>query len=234
VDVNEYARLHRQFVVETPMPLLEQVARPGVVADLGCGDGTVLWTLHRRGLLTGPTYAVDVAPERVRRAEGVAPGVVGVVADATRVPLADGSVDGVVASMVIEHVPDDAALVAEVARLLRPGGWWYVSTVIRGRRAWWIYEVDGVRRLDPTHVREYESEEEVVRALAHPALAVHDVRIEPLRYPLPDLVLRALARAGAVADLGTVYERHPFAGRLRGVTLRVPGYQAIEVAGARR
>jgi SAM-dependent methyltransferase len=47
------------------------------------------------------------------------------------------------------HVRDDRVLVREVARLLRPGGLWYVGTILRGERAWWFYRGGGVRRLDP-------------------------------------------------------------------------------------
>lgn len=234
LDIEEYARCHRHFLVEALPPLLERAARPGVVADLGCGDGTILWALRRRGVLTDTAYAVDASAERVRRAELVAPGVVGIVADAAHVPLPDESVDGVVAAMVIEHMEDDRALVDEVARLLRPGGWWYVSTVLRGPRAWWIYKVDGVRRLDPTHVREYDSERDFEAVLAHPALEGHETRIEPLRYPVSDLVLRALSRVGLAADASSVYQRRPWTARLRAARLRVPGYSALEVAGRRR
>jgi SAM-dependent methyltransferase len=196
----------------------------------------VLHALHARGLLGPTTYAVDRSPERVAVAEGVASGVVPVVADATSVEaLAAASVDGVIASQVIEHVPDDRALVAEIARLLKPSGWWYVGTVLRGPRAWWFYRVDGVRRLDPTHVREYETEAEVLAILAHDELEVERVLIEPLRYPVSDLVLRAVGRAGFVSPrrLRDAY-RSVIPERARALRLRVPDYYLIEVAGRKR
>ena len=39
-----------------------------------------------------------------------------------RLPFADGTFDRVIASEVLEHIPDDAAAMAELARVLRPGG----------------------------------------------------------------------------------------------------------------
>jgi SAM-dependent methyltransferase len=42
--------------------------------------------------------------------------------DATRLPFADGAFDRVIAAEVLEHIPNDAAAVAELARVLRPGG----------------------------------------------------------------------------------------------------------------
>ena len=42
--------------------------------------------------------------------------------DALALPFADGSFDRVIASEVLEHIPDDEAAMAELARVLRPGG----------------------------------------------------------------------------------------------------------------
>lgn len=50
------------------------------------------------------------------------------VADAHRIPLADGAVDGVVVQAVLEHVLDPAKVVEEVHRVLRPGGVVYAET----------------------------------------------------------------------------------------------------------
>jgi SAM-dependent methyltransferase len=213
-----------------------ETVRPGVIADLGCGDGAVLRALARRGLLGDETFAVDLSPERVQVAARTVPGVKPLVADAANVDaLDDGVLDGVIVSQVIEHLPDDRALATEIARLLRPGGWWYVGTVLRGPRAWWFYRIEGVRRLDPTHIREYESEAELRRALDNEALSVDRVRIAPLRYPLSDLALRAFGKAGLLgADQLRGAYRSPLLKRLRNLPLPVPGYRLVEVSGRKR
>lgn len=43
--------------------------------------------------------------------------------DITRLPFADGSFDVILCSHVLEHIPDDAAAMRELRRVLRPGGW---------------------------------------------------------------------------------------------------------------
>ena len=177
--LERYSREHRHFVAGARLPpLLAEVARPGVIADLGCGDGAVLAALEQLGLLEA-SFAIDLSPERVAAAERAVPSTVGIVASASATGLPDASVDGVVCSQVIEHIPDDRELAPELARILRPGGWFYVGSVLRHRHAFWFYKVEGVRRLDPTHVREYGSLDELLRALADPGLRAASVRTRP-------------------------------------------------------
>jgi SAM-dependent methyltransferase len=96
--------------------------RGQVVADLGCGPGFYTRALRAAGADVLP---VDNDEEELRLAGAPPEGAI--VADAGALPLADGSVDGVFASNLLEHTPDTAAVLAEIERVLRPGGWAYVS-----------------------------------------------------------------------------------------------------------
>ena len=64
-------------------------------------------------------------------------------------PIADESFDFVVSFQVIEHIVDDLGLVAEVARVLRPGGKFIVSTPNRAMSL----------TRNPWHIREYIASE---------------------------------------------------------------------------
>jgi len=233
-EFERYSRIHRQFLTTELPPLLEHVAAPGRICDLGCGDGAALWGLHRRGLLDGG-FAVDLSPDRVRAAAEAVPDVQGVVADATATGLPGGCADGVIAAQLIEHLPDDKLLAPELARLLRPGGWWYVGSVIKLPRGWWVYKVDGERRLDPTHVREYENAEQLLAVLRHSRLSVGRVMVTPMRFAVADLLLRALVKVGVLSPklLSNAYRRSRPLRLLRRLKLRVPGYELVEVSGQR-
>lgn len=202
---------------------------PRVLADLGAGEGALLYALEQAGLLGERAYAVDLSERSLAIAATISDKVVPVVADVVAAAsIADGSVDAVVSSQTIEHLPDDRALVAEVARILRPGGWFYVSTVLRGRHAWWFRRGRLGWQIDPTHVREYASEADFAAALEHPLLEVERIESRPLRFPAADPVLRLLGAAD-------VYERRPLLARVRtAVRLRVPGYRWVEASGHRR
>jgi SAM-dependent methyltransferase len=99
--------------------------------DLGCGFGRHAFEALRRG---ATVVACDMAfPEltqvigtanAMRDAGEIAPGLscTSVNGDGTRLPFADASFDRVIASEVMEHVPDDMAALDELTRVLRPGG----------------------------------------------------------------------------------------------------------------
>ena len=53
-------------------------------------------------------------------------------ADLTGLPLGDGTIDYVVCSHVLEHIADDRSAMAELARVLRPGGWAFLPVPVRG------------------------------------------------------------------------------------------------------
>jgi SAM-dependent methyltransferase len=106
--------------------------RPGMtVLDLGCGEGRHAFEAYRRG---ARVVAVDWGQAEVattkrwlgaiaEAGEAPAGGRYEVVrGDLTALPVPDASVDRVIASEVLEHIPDDATAFAEIARVLAPGG----------------------------------------------------------------------------------------------------------------
>ena len=110
----EFAALH--WLAAARARLVPPAARPGaVLVDVACGGG--LMAAHTRGY-------VHVGVDLVASAVGVAAahGVRAVRARAESLPVADGVADVVVAGEILEHVADLDAVVAEAARVLRPGG----------------------------------------------------------------------------------------------------------------
>src|SRR3989454_10429195 len=230
----------RYFLTAWLPPLLRATAERSprrVLADLGAGDGGTLWPVARAGAVGETIAAVDISPEHVALCERLSPKVQGIVSDVAHVDeLPDASVDAVISSQVIEHLPDDRVLAPEIARLLKPGGWFYVASVIRGPHAFWLYKGKPPAperwQLDPTHMREYESEEHFRSALAHPELELDVVRSNQLKFGLTDFILRmaALARLVRRERLPELYLQLPawVAAARRAIGVPIPGYKCVE------
>jgi ubiquinone/menaquinone biosynthesis C-methylase UbiE len=92
----------------------------GRVLELGAGNG-----LNFPYYPAGVTEVVAVEPEaylRERAREAATPSIIVVDGVADRLPFADESFDAAVASLVLCSVPDQASALAELWRVLRPGG----------------------------------------------------------------------------------------------------------------
>jgi SAM-dependent methyltransferase len=96
----------------------------GVVADVGCGTGRALPGLRDAVGPGGTVLAIDVTREmlEVARERAAASRAALVLADAERLPLADASVDALLAAGLVGHLADPVAGLAELARVTRPGG----------------------------------------------------------------------------------------------------------------
>jgi SAM-dependent methyltransferase len=105
--------------------------RDGVrLLDLGCGGGRHAFEAWRRGATVVALDASEAEPKEVRAVLGAMieagevqrPGGDAVNGDALVLPFPDATFDCIIASEVLEHVWADTTAIAELARVLRPGG----------------------------------------------------------------------------------------------------------------
>jgi ubiquinone/menaquinone biosynthesis C-methylase UbiE len=131
-DRAESTRLQRQSDELRPdsAALLDRAGiRPGQTAiDLGCGPSGIIEMLAERVSPGGRVVGLDADPAHVAMARDLARqrglgNVEIVAADARRTGLPSGSFDLVHARTLLVTVPQPAAVVAEMVRLARPGGW---------------------------------------------------------------------------------------------------------------
>ncbi len=81
--------------------------------------------------------------------------------DATRLPFADNSFDRIIASEVMEHIPDDGAAMAELTRVLKPGGIMAVTVpaYFPEKICWKLSDEYYAPKSEGGHVRIYTAEE---------------------------------------------------------------------------
>jgi SAM-dependent methyltransferase len=120
------------------------------VLELGCGPGD-LWLQNMPRVPPGWRITLsDLPPGMLEQAatnlrDQPHPFTFALI-DAQWIPLADESFDAVIANHMLYHVPDRSRALAEMRRVLRPGGRFYASTVGR----WHLRELwDLIGRVDP-------------------------------------------------------------------------------------
>jgi SAM-dependent methyltransferase len=134
---NEYAddaRLRRRAaaftgettVADARVPLVTAVvaAQPKRILEVGCGWGELAeWVGRETG---AEVVAIDLSPRMVELARER--GIDAQVGDVQALPFADGEFDVAIAAWMLYHVPDLDRALAELARVLRPGGRLVVAT----------------------------------------------------------------------------------------------------------
>jgi arsenite methyltransferase len=96
----------------------------GTALDVGSGPGSVTSSLADAVGPDGLVLGVDISEAMLARAvrTEAGPQVGFLRADAQRLPLRDNTIDAVVSLAVLQLIPNPAAALAEIARVLRPGG----------------------------------------------------------------------------------------------------------------
>jgi SAM-dependent methyltransferase len=142
------------------------------VLDMGCGAGRHAFEMYKRG---ADVIALDQDADELstvsewfaamREEGGLPEGAEADVkqGDALDLPFADGEFDRIVASEVLEHIPDDDRAISELVRVLRPGGTIAV-TVPRWlpEKVCWALS-DEYHEVEGGHVRIYRGDELVAK-----------------------------------------------------------------------
>ena len=147
-NLDARVHLHERFSENTESPnrwMLRQLEADATarVLELGCGPGH-FWRDTRDQQPAGwRVLCTDLSPGMAAEACAALAGEAGLsfaAADAQALPFSDASFDLVLANFMLYHVPDRPRALAEIRRVLRPGGQFAAMTVGRGHMA-------GVREL---------------------------------------------------------------------------------------
>ena len=162
------------------------------VIDVGCGAGRHSFEAYRRGadVIAFDQNASDLNDVdeilQAMKDQGEVPASAraeAVKGDALDLPFADGAFDCVIASEILEHVPEDGRAIAELVRVLKPGGTLAV-TVPRWlpERVCWALS-DEYHANEGGHIRIYRADELRGKVLAHGLRPTHTHHAHALHSP---------------------------------------------------
>jgi ubiquinone/menaquinone biosynthesis C-methylase UbiE len=109
---------YHRMLDDLEVELVERYGAGKDVLEVGCGTGLILDRV--RGFARS-AQGIDLSGGMLARAAGR--GLAVAQASATSLPLATASVDVACSFKVLAHIPDIAGALAEMARVVRPGGW---------------------------------------------------------------------------------------------------------------
>jgi SAM-dependent methyltransferase len=106
------------------------------VADLGCGSGVFTDLLRQRGY---NSIGLDLSPKLIELGRRKFPGIEFIEGDVEHLPFPAQSLDGILLSGIVHHLPDPARCASEAFRVLRPGGRFVAFDPNRMNPFMWLY-----------------------------------------------------------------------------------------------
>lgn len=226
MDIEEYSKYQQVYAGEPSHVFLKSLTSIPWKSflDLGCGDGSLLYALNKEHRLDGKTVsAIDLSHIRVDVVKKINKNFNCFVADACNVKqIADGAIDFLASSQVVEHVDNDEDLVKEAYRLLSNDGVFYLATVFKKWYGWYFYRCKEKWVLDPTHLREYTKDSQLLDLLDKYGFEVVINRKKIASRSLISFVLRRLHAKRHMYD-------SPLVKILGALRFPIPGYYEWEL-----
>jgi ubiquinone/menaquinone biosynthesis C-methylase UbiE len=132
---------------------LSGLATGARLADLGCGSGAFTHRLKAAGY---DCIGLDISRKLVELGRRKYPDIEFLEGDVERLPFADASLDGILLSGVVHHLPDPSRCAAEVFRVLRPGAHFVAFDPNRMNPFMWLYRDRSSPFYSPVGVTENE------------------------------------------------------------------------------
>jgi ubiquinone/menaquinone biosynthesis C-methylase UbiE len=230
-DVTAVFGIYHRFLLDPFLDRVAESAGPGRALDLGCGTGVIAVSLVQRGFdVVGVDHSPDmlaIAEQKLAdsRSSGTYELMTG---DVRSLPLPSAEFDCVTCQGLLHHLENIRPCIAELVRVLKPGGFFYVSepclntTPLKriGASVW--HKLRAPRAMHEDGIP--ESVETPIDANAlRSVLTDSGVRfetvflthLEPLRFALPDRLYLSVVRAASFpwrrtrGDLVFVFGRKP-------------------------
>lgn len=198
-----------------------------IVADFGSGGGTLLYNVAK--ITDAKLIGIEQAESAIAISKKLIPRYEARQEDVLKTSLKNESIGFVLSTMTIEHV-DENKFVSEIYRTLKPGGYFLVTSIMKNNFAWYFYKnARGVRVLEPTHLKEYRSIQELEKLLESFKFTIIKSTATRIKFPLIDPLLKTISRI-AKSDLFCGFASNKPVETFRLMTrIPVPGYFALEI-----
>lgn len=131
--------------------LIKKFGRGGKYFDAGCGTGLILRHCPKNSV------GLDINPRNIEKARKYLPGIKLILGDIENTPFNDNFFSTVICTEVFEHLPNPSKALAEILRILEPGGV-LIGTVPKVNFFWRLRVLSSTHPGEPYH-KEYKRDE---------------------------------------------------------------------------
>jgi 2-polyprenyl-3-methyl-5-hydroxy-6-metoxy-1,4-benzoquinol methylase len=169
MDIENYSKIAPQYYDATISCLLVKYLETEKfmnLLDCGCGDGSLLYSMNKfRYLDKKNVIAIDLSKNRIELVKKINTNISAKIDSAEELKtIEDNSIDFFISTQVIEHV-DDKKMIKQIEKKVKKGGIIYISTVFKKWYGWYFYRNQLGWVLDPTHLREYTQDKQLLDLL---------------------------------------------------------------------
>ncbi len=197
MDIEEYSIIAPQYYNDNISSLLRKYldcSNYNNILDCGCGDGSLLHALNKLNYLNNKKiFAIDLSKNRIKMVKEINPNIVAVIDNAEKlISIKNNSIDFFISTQVIEHV-DDKRMIKQIKKKVRNGGIVYISTVFKKWYGWYFYRNKNKWVLDPTHIREYSSDKQLLNLFGKNKFKLLEQRKRLQWFPICDFFIKRIA-----------------------------------------
>lgn len=163
--------------------------------DAGCGDGSLLYALNKKKYFDEKIiYAIDISQNNIDLCKQIDPNFQCFVNSACDMKdIADGSINFLISTQVIEHVPIDEDMIKEIERALdKKQNIVYLSTIFKKWYGWYFYKCNNKWTLHPEHCREYTADNQLLDLLKKYNFNIIESKKSLLWFPISHFFLRRI------------------------------------------
>lgn len=196
MDIEKYSKVAPQYYSDDISELLKKYLLNHSftsLLDSGCGDGSLLNALLKNNFLNNKkVFAIDLSKNRIELIRSLGGNITANVDNAEEMEtIENDSIDFFIATQVVEHV-DDKKMIDAIYRVVKKGGTIYISTVFKKWYGWYFYRNNKKWVLDPTHLREYKEDRELLNLLDKEKFELLETKKTLVLFPLTDFFVKRI------------------------------------------
>ncbi|MEK7177817.1 MAG: glycosyltransferase [Patescibacteria group bacterium] len=224
-DYSDYLFQYYSITVPDLVNKYLKKSSSGSLLYLGCGDGSMLYSLKKNGYYNGKKiYGVDLSPKSIELVKKIDQKIHAFVDDVENIKnIKNNSIDFIISTMVIEHV-DDKKLLKTIDKVLKNKGVAYITTVFKKPYGWYYNRRNGKWVMDVTHLREYMKNDELFDLIDKNKFSILESKKSLIWFPVADFITRRL-----MIKNRKFFEENSFFNLIHKIKIPVIGYYEWEI-----